>query len=223
MPLAFTAEQSVSAPTLEPRVPPLTADSDASALAREQLRALVRWQRRTLPIMIIVLVSAMLTFLALSFWQGYAVRRDIENAPQLSIAPTLASISCPDTAARDAHAHCLEWKVAALLEQHTINRRYHQANVALLVRVTVKYLGFLTGMLMSLVGAVFILGRLSDPSSTVSAEAAGVKGTIVSASPGLILAFLGTVLMLTTVLTNPPTNVNDGTVYITPLSAAGTK
>lgn len=213
----------MSTPTAEPRVEPLTPESDASALAREQLRSIVRWQRRTLPIMIAVLVASMLAFLGLSFWQGYAVRRDIENAPQLSIAPTLASIGCPDTAAHDAHARCLEWKVDALLEQHTINRRYHQANVALLVRVTVKYLGFLTGMLMSLVGAVFILGRLTEASSTVSAEGAFGKYTIISASPGLILAFLGTVLMLTTVLTNPPTNVNDGTVYITPLPTAGTK
>lgn len=213
----------MSTSAAEPHVDALTPRSDGSALAREQLRATLKWQHRTLPMMIGVLVAAMVAFLALSFWQGYAVRRDIENAPQLSIAPTLASINCPDTAAQDAHARCLEWKVAALLEQHTINRRYHQANVALLVRVTVKYLGFLTGMLMSLVGAVFILGRLTESTSTISAEGAFGKYTFISASPGLILAFLGTVLMLTTVLTNPPTNVNDGNVYITPLPTAGTK
>jgi hypothetical protein len=109
-----------------------------------------------------------------------------------------------------------------MLEEHTINQRYHQANVALLVRATVKYFGFLTGMLMSLVGAVFVLGRLTEASSKLAAQGAFGKFTIATVSPGLILAVLGTVLMITTVLTNPPTDVNDGNVYLNPPSQDST-
>ena len=189
--------------------------------SRAQSKA--QWQRLTLPVMIGVLIAAMVAFLGLTFVQGVAVRRQIENAPQLDLEPVLLSVRCDSTGATQAvRARCLEWKVAVMLEEHTINRRYHQANVALLVRVTVKYFGFLTGMLMSLVGSVFVLGRLTEASSKLAAQGAFGKFTIATVSPGLILAVLGTVLMITTVLTNPPTDVNDGNVYLNPPSTDST-
>jgi len=199
----------------DPTLSPLTPHHDASPPVKGLTRG--QWQRLTLPIMTTVLIAAMLAFLVLSFVQGGAVTREIEQAPSLDLTPVLASVNCAAAAPAPAErARCLEWKVSVLLEEHTINRRYHQANVALLVRVTVKYLGFLTGMLMSLVGAVFVLGRLTEASSKVGAQGPFGEFTIATVSPGLILALLGTVLMITTVLTNPPTDVSDGNVYLNP-------
>ncbi len=208
----------------ETRHEPLTPYHDRASVTHARAMSRAQWQRLTLPIMMGVLIVAMTAFLVLSFVQGMFVRRQIENAPQLDITPVLASVSCADAAATaDVRARCLEWTVAVMLEQHTINRRYHQANVALLVRVTVKYLGFLTGMLMSLVGAVFVLGRLTEASSKLAADGVFGKFTIATVSPGLILALLGTVLMLTTVLSNPPTDVSDGNVYLNPPPASAAR
>jgi hypothetical protein len=182
----------------------------------ERSRPLSRaqWQRLLLPMMIGTVIAAMVAFLVFSLADTLAVRRRIESPPQLDLAGALARVNCDKAGTAGDVRLCVQWKVAALLEQHTIDRRYHMANVALLVRVSVKYLGFLTGMLMSLVGAVFVLGRLTESSSTVGAEGAFGKFTIATVSPGLIMAFLGTVLIIAAVFVNPPTDVNDGSVYL---------
>lgn len=213
----------MTTPTAVSRHEPLTPDHDMSKAARARALSKAQWQRKVLPIMIGVLIAAMLAFLVLSFVQGAALGKAIQAAPSLEVAPVLSSVNCASVGGDAVRARCLEWKVAVMLEQHTINRRYHQANVALLVRVTVKYLGFLTGMLMSLVGAVFVLGRLTEATSKLAAQGAFGKFTIATVSPGLILALLGTVLMISTVLTNPPTDVVDGNVYLNPPAPVNTR
>ena len=184
------------------------------AAARAEARA--RWQRHLLPLMIFTVIVALFAFLALSLYQAWVVRESINAAPQLDLRPILDSVNCSDSSKTSVRIQCPEWKVAALLEQHTISRRYHQANIAMLVRISVKYLGFLTGMLMSIVGAVFVLGRLTEASSRLATQGPFGKFTIATVSPGLILAVLGTVLMITTVMVNPPTEVNDVSVYLPP-------
>ncbi|MEP6621843.1 MAG: hypothetical protein ABJE47_21140 [bacterium] len=181
--------------------------------AREKARA--QWQRRLLPVMVGTLIVATIAFLSFSLYDTWSVRQRIDTPPALDLSTTLASVNCAaSTNTPDERGACLQWKVAVLLEKHTIDRRYHQANIALMVRVSVKYLGFLTGMLMSLVGAVFVLGRLTETTSKLAAQGAFGKFTIATVSPGLILAFLGTILMIATLYVNPPTDVSDGNVYL---------
>ena len=197
--------------------------ADAGRREDARTRAQERWQRSLLPMMIGTVIVATLAFLALSLLDTWSVRNRIAQAPVMDVSRDLASVNCRDmTMNADERGLCLQWKVAVLLEQATINRRYHQANVALLVRVSVKYLGFLTGMLMSLVGAVFVLGRLTEAPAEFSAEGPFGKFTLATVSPGIILAALGTILMLTTVMVNPPTDVTDGNVYLRSASVADT-
>ena len=194
----------------------------AEQLEAKRARALskAQWQRLLLPLMIGTIIVATVAFLVLSLVDTWSVRQRITNAPQLDLRTELGGLSCAAATMSPAErGTCLEWKVAVLLEEHTINRRYHQANVALLVRMSVKYLGFLTGMLMSLMGAAFVLGRLTEATSKLAAQGPFGKFTIATVSPGLILAVLGTVLMITTVMVNPPTDVNDGNVYLRPPTA----
>ena len=202
----------------EPAIP---ATSDGMAAEQVSARARAQWQRRLLPTMIGTLILASIASLALSLFDTYTVRRGILDSPKVELEPLVNGVNCfAPTLTGPQRGDCMQWKVRVLLEQQTINRRYHQANVALLVRVSVKYLGFLTGMLMSLVGAVFVLGRLTEASSTLSAEGTFGKYTIQTVSPGLIMAFLGTVLMIATLYVNPPTDVTDGNVYLLPPAAA---
>jgi hypothetical protein len=69
-------------------------------------------------------------------------------------------------------------------------------------------------MILALVGAAFILGRLQEPASEVSVASPAGNWGLKSASPGIILAVLGTVLMLTTILTNHRIDVTDAAVYL---------
>jgi hypothetical protein len=76
------------------------------------------------------------------------------------------------------------------------------------------YLGFVTGMILSLMGAVFVLAKLRETETEVSAQAAGARYAIKSASPGIIMAVLGVVLMMTTILTNHRIDVLDAATYL---------
>jgi hypothetical protein len=174
------------------------------------------WQLKLLPLMIAMLVLVTIAFLVLSFVEANTVRNEIRAAPRLELASAFAALNCnasPKTVGE--HQDCARWQLLALLEAHTIQQRYHQANVALVLRGSIKYLGFLTGMILSIVGAVFILGRLTEAASQLAAEGTFGKLTIESVSPGLILSVLGTVLMIVTVFVNPPTDVSDAAVYLT--------
>lgn len=174
------------------------------------------WQLKLLPLMTFVFMLMTVAFLVLSLFETIGVQRQIRATPQLDLAPAFKSLNCNGTTNTVAeHQSCARWQLLALLEAHTIQRRYHQANVSLEVRAWIKYLGFLTGMIFGLVGAVFILGRLTEAASNLAAEGTFGKLSIQSVSPGLILAALGTILMMTTVLVNPPTTVDDAPVYLT--------
>jgi hypothetical protein len=104
--------------------------------------------------------------------------------------------------------------VYAALEAQALSRRYHQGNVLLMSRIWVSYLSFVTGMILCLVGASFILGRLREPTSTIGADSNLVKLSVKSSSPGIILASLGTVLIITSILTNHRIEIQDTSIYL---------
>jgi hypothetical protein len=194
----FTPEVLAASPPLDPG---------------ESSRAL--WQLRLLPTMTALLVITTAAFLLFSLYQTNYVREQIRTGPLLDLAPELDALNCtsPGTTL-DQQRSCVETKVLLRLEAYTIAHRYHQANAALLVRAWIKYLGFLTGMILAVVGAVFILGRLTEAASHLAAEGTFGKLSIQTVSPGLILVLLGTILMITTILVNPPTDVSDAPLYV---------
>ena len=117
--------------------------------------------------------------------------------------------------------HLLEffrWKSSFLLEQQTIQQRYRQANLTLLSRLWIKYAGFLTGMILAFVGSIFIVGKLQEPRSTVEGSSSGLALSVHTASPGLVLCILGTVLMMTTHMVHQQIETYDVAVYTKPVS-----
>jgi len=106
-------------------------------------------------------------------------------------------------------------RAQVLLESNAIARRYHQANVLLMSRVWTGYLGFVTGMILALVGAVFILGKLQEGTSEVGGRMHGAEASLKTASPGLVLAFLGVVLMIITIVTHHEIETRDSPIYLT--------
>src|SRR4051812_1217184 len=69
-------------------------------------------------------------------------------------------------------------------------------------------------MIMAVVGCVFILGKLSTNISKVSAKIASNNLSISSASPGLIIAFLGTCLMISALVINHTITSKYNATYI---------
>ncbi len=108
----------------------------------------------------------------------------------------------------------IQWKTLVVLEQEVIRMRYQQINATLLLRTWTRYTGFLVGMVLALVGAFFILGRLREEASQLSGESGGFKVMLTSSSPGIILAVLGTILMIVTLAVKFDFEVNDRPVYL---------
>jgi hypothetical protein len=102
------------------------------------------------------------------------------------------------------------------LEREIIARRYETAQLAFTARLWTRFMGFMTGMILALVGAVFVLGKLDSEASELDAKSPGLALSMKSASPGLVLATLGTLLMAMSILVPATADTNDGAVYLLP-------
>jgi len=170
------------------------------------------WQKRLLPVMTGMLIGLTMFFLLSSFVQLFYLHRQIETCPVLDLSPAMKILETGELNATD-RLNYSRWKTLATLEGYALDRRYHQANVLLMSRIWKSYLGFVTGLIMAMVGAAFILGKLREPETTLNAEGSAFKFSMISTSPGLILATLGTFLMLTTIIHHSEIDVKDSALY----------
>lgn len=174
------------------------------------------WQLRLLPVMTGLVLTLALFFFAATMHQLYQLNSKIQQVPQLDNSELLASSNTSVTLVEK------QWRSLVLLESHVLQQRYHQANVLLMARVWVRYLGFVTGMILALIGAVFILGKLREPTTELSLgsgssepanQPGNLKVQLLTQSPGIVLVTLGTVLMLITIMVHHPIEVADAPIY----------
>ncbi len=155
-----------------------------------------------------------LVFFVVSFIQVYYLYDKVGHTP-MDLKPIFAEherrLSEQPAALNDREY--LRWKTLALLEQDVIARRYQQANSIMLARVWTRFLGFMTGMILSLVGAVFILGKLQEEPTKLESESKFGKWYLNTSSPGIVLAVLGTVLMAITLLVQSEIETRDVAVF----------
>jgi hypothetical protein len=166
------------------------------------------WQIRLLPLMSRMIVGLAFFFFLASLAQLIYLNRSIETVPITDLARLGLSPNATKPLASD------EFRILASLDASLIERRYHQTNVFLMGRLWTSYLGFVTGMILALVGAVFILGKLREEPSELSGSGGMVSVNLRSSSPGIILAALGVALMITTIVTNHSIEWADSAVFV---------
>ncbi len=173
------------------------------------------WQRRLLPFMIVILTVSTLFFLVGSYIQLNNLNNRIkEGHPKIELDPALASLDkLPPDAADNTKLNFAMWKTLATLEKSAMERRYYHAGVMIMARVWTRYLGFVTGMILALVGATFILGKMKETESRMVTSSELWKASVTTASPGIILALLGSILILTTMLTTYEIRVDDEKIF----------
>ncbi len=172
-----------------------------------------RWRNRLLPVMRGGLVAMAVFFFAASLVQYHLLYRDLRGTgPRTQVALEALEKSIPQT--QTTNVEYLQWKTLVFLEQDAMHMRYQQINATLLLRTWTRFTGFLVGMVLALVGAFFILGRLKEETSQLSGESGGVKFALVTSSPGVILAVLGTILMVVTLAVKFDFAVEDRPVYL---------
>jgi hypothetical protein len=181
-----------------------------------EAKRIERWQRHLLPFMIRMLLGLTLFFLVVSLGQIAYLHWRIEQSPPIDLRQPIAFIE--KTGARslsEATETSHQWMMV-LLEANALDRRYHQASVVLMARVWTSYLGFVTGMTLALVGAVFILGRVQGTFTSLEAKVGDSGGALKTTAPGIVLACLGTLLMMATLFVRYQITVTDAAIYSRP-------
>jgi len=166
-----------------------------------------RWQRRLLPFLVGTLGVLTVLFCAAIAWETRLIQTRMESALEIDLRPAVSQE--------------FRSNPAFLLEADLIERRYRAADAAALSRLYIMFLGFGTGMVLALVGATFVLGKISEQETSFDGGAPSFKASLHSGSPGIILAFLGTALMLSTIFSKTEISLSDRAVYMGGVPLAG--
>lgn len=208
--MEHTPSNTISPTEKQHPADPSTKTVDSTFPAEER-----KWQEKMLPLISGMIIGLTVFFFLASLVQLFYLHMSIEKAPKQEITESFAGlVEGQEQFTFDNKLAIARFKSLMLLEANALARRHHQANVLLMSRVWTRYLGFVTGMILALVGAIFILGHLREPDSEISAKTQSGTVTFKSASPGIFLALLGVTLMLTTIVTHHEISVTDVPVYI---------
>lgn len=178
---------------------------------------LAHWQNRLLPFMTRFIVFVSVAFFVLSIVNLVQVNNFVRGEHEGDIRGQIQKIAPVEKAANIAE---MTQQALLVLEADIVDKRYHQASALLMSRIWTRQLAFMTGMILAFLGAVFILGKMNEPPANVTGEGAGWKLGITSTSPGLILSFFGTVLLIVSLFVQTTIDVRDGSVYV-PSKASG--
>jgi hypothetical protein len=160
----------------------------------------IAWQRILMPLTALILIVLTAFFCWSSFRQYSDLQKHSAATPMERLSSVMDLLAHDSTAEYSEKLEAAKWWTLASLEANTMENRFHQGNTMILLAIWTRYLGFITGMVLSLVGAMFVLGRLRESQTTLTGEGRGWKISVLSSSPGLVLVILGSVLMLTTIL-----------------------
>lgn len=182
---------------------------------RQKEKALAQWQGRLLPWMIAMPTLLIGAFIFLATLQ----LNKFDNIIYSGDDQRKNFLPSPDAASTDSllknNVDYLKWYSLVKTEEYSINRRYGQGGVLLMSRIYIKYLGFFTGMILAIVGSVFIISKLKEDVTELEGSIQDkTKFRLLSSSPGIVFGLLGTTLMMTTILTHSEINVKDMPLYL---------
>jgi len=172
----------------------------------------LKWQTRMAPFMTFAIVATAIYFSIVVIWKFDAIEARLEKQPAETALAWSGTIK-PQT--YDQQLRLVRIQAAYALEREVLARRYNQAGIAFETRLWTRFMGFVTGMVLALVGAAFVLGKLHTDRNELEAGAKGFSLTLRSASPGVMLAVLGTVLMVISIAIQATAITSEKAVYFT--------
>jgi hypothetical protein len=156
------------------------------------------WQRRTMPWMLGMLVALSAVFVLASIAGALLVRNDFHTDMQSPVDTALKQLqSVTEQSSAAERLESARFLTLASLDARLIELRYHQTSSQALASIWTRFMGYLTGMILALVGAIFVLGKIRDPTSTTaSGSGNGFQASFTTTWPGLVLVAFGTLLMI---------------------------
>lgn len=186
--------------------------------SQKELDQLFSWQNKLLPWLVIMPTLLIILFIYLATRQMQRFNSVIDAKEESVIEKLIPTVA--DSVLYNklkGNMEYIRWITLARMEEKSLDRRYSQGGLLLVSRIFTKYLGFFTGMILAIVGAVFIIGKLQESDSDIEgAMSDQIKLKIVSSSPGIIFGVLGTVLMLSTILQHAEISVKDQPLFLNP-------
>jgi len=183
-----------------------------------ELARINSWQKKLLPWLIIMPSILMFLFIYLATRQMQRFNTVID-AKSESVIEKLIPLPYDSLLSKNLKGDMdyIRWITLASMEEKSLDRRYSQGGLLLASRIFTKYMGFFTGMILAIVGSVFIIGKMQESSSDIEgAMGDKMKLKIVSSSPGIIFGVLGTVLMLSTILQHTEIELKDQPLFLNP-------
>lgn len=106
------------------------------------------------------------------------------------------------------------------LEQQSVRSRYQLTALTVQSKIWTRYYAAVAGFLLIAVGAIFIIMKVRESPHELGAGAKGVSVTFKSASPGLAMTVLGTLILITSVLAPGEAKTVDSAAYVSEQFAA---
>lgn len=190
--------------------------SKETNLALLEQRQVNSWQKKLLPWLVAMPTLLILLFVYLATVQMQKFNAIIDQKTESVIEP-LEPNPADSVLYKQLSGNMdyIRWMSLARMEEKSLDRRYSQGGLLLVSRIFTKYLGFFTGMILAMVGSIFIIGKLQEKTTEIEGEVGnGIKGKLASSSPGIIFGVLGTVLMLSTILQHSEIAVTDKPLFL---------
>ena len=172
--------------------------------ARSDIR---QWQRKLLPLMALVLVAT-------AAFACYEIFQETQHVREHITRENSADLKFLDGIESDKFSVAAQWRLLVTLENQAMANRYRHIGGILLTRLYVLNAAFVTGLVLCLTGAAFVLGKLQEEESRFEGEANGARWVVQSSSPGLIMVLLGTILIIASIFARADTQNQDAAVYL---------
>ena len=170
------------------------------------------WQKRMAPLMAGAVVVTAIFFAVVMLVRFASIEASLRDPAFVSPGIPWAKPGLVPTTWREQQ-QLARSEANFALERELITRRYRVASAVMSVRLWTRLMGFLTGMILAMVGAAFVVGKLTSPESEIGGTASGATINIKSASPGIVMAALGSVLIGITLIIPVTADVRDAAVY----------
>lgn len=178
-----------------------------------------RWQNRMAPLMAGAVVVTAVFFAVIMLVRFSSIEATLQEPPPAQLTVPWTRQGIEPTSWRDQQ-QLASTEANFGLERELISRRYRVASAIMSLRLWTRLMGFLTGMILAMVGAAFVLGKLDAPESEIAGAASGATLSVKSASPAIVMAVLGTVLIGISLVMPVTADVHDAAVYFGRVDAA---
>jgi hypothetical protein len=163
------------------------------------------WQNKILPFSIVLLSALVILFITLYVIEIKHTQDSFLTSDNYSFSTISKEINKPDLSQFDKLYNA---EILSMLNRH------YNSSIIIKTRILTLNLSFLTGMILCFMGAIFILGKFSENTSTASITSGNFTGSLVSSSPGIILSALGVCLIAISIFSKTELEVRDSASYV---------